>query len=62
MQMTRKIAKTYDNGATVEIIDLTPGEQCISLREVVYDVCDSAGNFIGRFATAYDASEAAQAA
>ena len=53
--------KTLDNGATVEIIDLTPGEPCISLREVVYDVFDKAGNFIGRFDNALDASEAARA-
>ena len=59
--MTRKIAKTYPNGATIEIIDLTPGEPCISLREVVYDVFDKAGNFVGRFDDTFDASEAAQA-
>lgn len=56
-----KITKTLDNGATVEIIDLTPGEPCISLREIVYDVFDNAGNFIRRFDNAYDASEALRA-
>lgn len=52
--------KTLDNGATIEIIDLTPGEPCISLREIVYDVLDTDGNFIGRFDGAFEASEAAR--
>jgi hypothetical protein len=58
--MTRNIAKTYPNGATVEIVDMTPGEQLVSLREVFYDVCDKDGNFIRRFSAAFDASECAQ--
>ena len=58
--MTRKIVKTFENGATVGIIDLTPGEQCISLRETAYDICDKDGNFVRRCFTAYDAAELAQ--
>ena len=59
--MTRKIAKTYPNGATIEIVNLTPGEELISKREIVYHVRNKAGGFLGQFDTAFDASEAAQA-